>query len=96
MKKENIDQINKSINLSGLIINYLYDYLKDKIDELIEDYEISEENIDEIQIIGYKLIKPNIMKVYVMFFDECSESGYGLEDYNVVIEDFNRFLDSKE
>jgi len=94
MKPENIEKVNEAINLSVNICNYLFDYLHDKIEELIDDYEISEENAEEIRIIGYRKTGFNELTVYVEFFDECSESGIDLEEYIVDINEFNDWLNN--
>ena len=92
MEENNIDIIKQSFKVLPCIQNYLYEYLEDKIDELIDTYEIEEENINEIHIIGWELKNANVLNVYVQFFDEGFESGYGLEEYNVIISDFIDWL----
>ena len=91
MEQEQLNEIKKMIKSSAYIINYLNDYLKDDIDQIIEDYELDIEQMadDEVpQVIGYRFGYNNIIHVIINFFDECSESGIGLNYKKVDLTDF--------
>lgn len=95
MKQETVKDIITSIKFSNTILKYLFDYLKNHgdIDELIDDYEITEDARDEIRIAGYSVKNDYTIVVDVEFFDEISENGIGLETYNIDIIDFQNWLE---
>ena len=95
MKQETVKDIITSIKFSNTIIKYLFDYLKNRgdIDELIDDYEITEDVRDEIRVAGYSVKNDYTIIVDVEFFDEVSENGIGIETYNIDIIDFQNWLE---
>jgi hypothetical protein len=95
MKQETVKDIITSIKFSNTILKYLFDYLKNHgdIDELIDDYEIAEDAMDEIRIAGYSVKNDYTIVVDVEFFDEVSENGIGLETYNIDLIDFQNWLE---
>jgi len=96
MEKKHLYEIVKSVKSSVLIINYLTNYLENNINRIIDDYELDTERMgdDEVpHIVGYKFTLNNIIKVTINFFDECSESGIGIEEIDVDLTDFMNWLD---
>jgi len=94
MKQENIKEVLKIIRKSFIINKYLENYLKDDIEQIIEDYDLNPDyNENEMPtIIGYILNKPDNIVVSINFFDEGSENGIGLETRDININDFLNWL----
>lgn len=95
MKEENIKKFEEIIKKSFLINKYLENYLKEDIEQIIDDYELDLEEMsdDEVpHIIGYYLKNNDTIIVTINFFDECSETGIGLETKEININDFLEWL----
>lgn len=98
MEQNILNEIKKTVKASMLIINYLEDYLKDDIDRIIDDYDLDIEQMadDEVpHIIGYYYGFNDNIHVTINFFDECSESGIGIEEIDVNLTDFINWLSEK-
>ena len=102
MEQKILKEIEKTIKSSHLIIDYLTDYLKDDINRIIDDYELDVDhmNNDELpHITGYHYGFSDLMRynnkirVIINFFDECSESGIGIEEIDVDLTNFINWID---
>lgn len=91
MEQNQLNEIRKAIKSSVIINSYLKDYLKDDIDRIINDYDLDIERMaddEEPHIIGYYYGFNDNIHVTINFFDECSESGIGIEEIDVNLTDF--------
>ena len=96
MEQKILKGIEKAIKSSAIINSYLEDYLKDDIDRIIVDNDLDinqtiEDN--EPHIVGYHYDFDGTFYVTIVFYDECSESGIGIEKIDVDLTNFINWID---
>ena len=80
-----------NIKVAPIINSFLFDYLDEygKFDDIKE--ELDEDDYDEIHIVGYTC-DVNIIKVFVIYPCECTDTGMMFEEFNIELDDFINYL----
>ena len=99
MKESTIKEFELCIKKTRELYTYLEKYLKKDIKQIIDDYELniaqmSDEEIPHVTGISY-IEHNDIIVVTISFFDECSETGIGVEEARVNLTEFLEWLKHK-
>ena len=80
-----------NIKVAPIINSFLFDYLDEygKFDDIKE--ELDEDDYDEIHVVGYTC-DVNIIKVFVIYPCECTDTGMMFEEFNIELDDFINYL----
>ena len=99
MKEGTIKEFELCVKKTRDLYTYLEKYLKKDIKQIIDDYElnIAQMSDDETpHVTGISYIEHNdIIVVTISFFDECSETGIGVEEARVNLIEFLEWLKHK-
>lgn len=79
-----------NIKAASIVNSFLFDYLDehDKLDDIKEElYDSS----DDIKVVGY-LCDVNIIKVFVIYPCECTDTGMMFEEFSIELNDFINYL----
>lgn len=91
MTEKEINNFIINIKVSVIINAFLYDYLDEhgKFDDIKE--ELDEDDYDEIHVVGYTC-DVNIIKVFVIYPCECTDTGMMFEEFSIELDDFINYL----
>ena len=80
-----------NIKVASIVNSFLFDYLDErgKFDDIKE--ELDEEDDDEIHVVGYTC-DVNIIKVFVIYPCECTDTGMMFEEFSIELDDFINYL----
>lgn len=80
-----------NIKVAPIINSFLFDYLDErgKFDDIKE--ELDEDDYDEIHVVGYTC-DVNIIKVFVIYPCECTDTGMMFEEFSIELDDFINYL----
>lgn len=80
-----------NIKVAPIINSFLFDYLDEhgKLDDIKE--ELYEDNYDDIHVVGYTC-DVNIIKVFVIYPCECTDTGMMFEEFSIELDDFINYL----
>lgn len=86
----------KAFKINETIKNLLFKYLihKNVLEAWIDDNEF-DFSLADLDIVGYSYEK-NTIKVAVVYEDKCSDTGYGIEEFNIDFEKFKSYLEKFE
>ena len=91
MTEKEINNFIINIKASVIINAFLYDYLDEhgKFDDIKE--ELDEDDYDDIHIVGYSF-ENNIIKAFVIYPCECTDTGIMFEEFNIGLDTFVNYL----
>ena len=99
MKESTIKEFELCVKKTKDLYTYLEKYLKKDIKQIIDDYELDIDRLsdeEEPHVTGISYIEYNdIIVVTISFFDECSETGIGIEEVRVNLTEFLEWLKHK-
>lgn len=79
-----------NIKAASIVNSFLFDYLDEhgKLDDIKEElYDSS----DDIKVVGYSC-DVNIIKVFVIYPCECTDTGMMFEEFSIELDDFINYL----
>lgn len=91
MTEKEIKNFIINIKVAPIINSFLFDYLDEhgKFNDIKE--ELDEDDYDEIHVYGYTC-NVNIIKVFVIYPCECTDTGMMFEEFSIELDDFINYL----